>query len=421
MLIFSQGLRLLDLVEMCILKASGISYLRVDGLTSMSCRAARVDKFKAGGAKVMLLTTAVGGFGLNLTRADRVVMLDPAWNPAVDAQAVDRVYRIGQTREVRVYRFAMSGLIEDKMIRLQVFKLGLTKTALETKHQPQYFTAREIRSLFTWTDPQEGETRQLLLKDGKEEGDREVARVVRKDGGPDGWLEAGPAVALSNFSALFTCLAEDPSNYTARQISTMQQKLEAADEQIKQAEDARLAAERQLGETSEAFHEATRHVVSASTDREEAEASLLEKERQSEKLFEFEASAVRYVEEACRARDVIRVDLAKAQKRNHDAETNSESCASRMHTSRSALLASEEALCEAMDTLERSLLFVDSDGRATNGNLVDVGAVGLKVTRRAIEETRVALKAVNDLQTKLEAFQECLVQSRRVRPHTVKL
>eukprot|EP00913_Durusdinium_trenchii_P030313 g28397.t1 len=65
-----------------------------------------------------------------------------AWNPATDAQAVDRAYRIGQTKEVRVYRLIMSGLVEDKMFRLQVFKMGLTRTALEADQQHRYFTAR---------------------------------------------------------------------------------------------------------------------------------------------------------------------------------------------------------------------------------------------------------------------------------------
>ena len=61
----------------------------------------------------MLLTTKVGGYGLNLTSADRVIILDPAWTPAVDMQAVDRAHRIGQEREVKTYRLIMSGLIEE--------------------------------------------------------------------------------------------------------------------------------------------------------------------------------------------------------------------------------------------------------------------------------------------------------------------
>ncbi|CAE8687110.1 unnamed protein product [Polarella glacialis] len=89
----------------------------------------------------MLLTTSVGGVGLNLTSADRVILVDPAWNPATDAQAVDRAFRIGQTKEVRVYRLIMNGLIEDKMFRLQVFKMGLTRTALESGQQQTYFSA----------------------------------------------------------------------------------------------------------------------------------------------------------------------------------------------------------------------------------------------------------------------------------------
>lgn len=63
----------------------------------------------------MLLTTKVGGYGLNLTSADRVIILDPAWNPAVDMQAVDRAHRIGQEKEVKTYRLIMSGLIEVRL------------------------------------------------------------------------------------------------------------------------------------------------------------------------------------------------------------------------------------------------------------------------------------------------------------------
>ena len=115
----------------------GITYLRIDGQTDINTRNSRVQKFQnePEAYSCMLLTTKVGGFGLNLTSADRVIILDPAWNPAVDMQAVDRAHRIGQEREVKTYRLVMSGLIEDKMFRLQVFKMGLTKTALETKQQ----------------------------------------------------------------------------------------------------------------------------------------------------------------------------------------------------------------------------------------------------------------------------------------------
>merc|ERR1719343_520200 len=149
-LIFSQSLKMLDLVQICILKPHGLRCLRIDGQTDPRMRAEKVRKFQEQRDRFqcMLLTTGVGGVGLNLTGADRVVLVDPAWNPATDAQAVDRAFRIGQNREVRVYRLIMSGLIEDKMFRLQVFKMGLTKAALGEGQQHSYFTAREIKALF---------------------------------------------------------------------------------------------------------------------------------------------------------------------------------------------------------------------------------------------------------------------------------
>jgi len=139
----------------------------------------------------MLLTTSVGGVGLNLVCADRVVIVDPAWNPATDAQAVDRAFRIGQEKQVKVYRLVMSGLIEDKMFRLQVFKMGLSKTALEAEQQKAYFTSREIRALFDWTDPAEGETRKHLLdQQGGEDMTEGIHQAADEDGASEGWLAA---------------------------------------------------------------------------------------------------------------------------------------------------------------------------------------------------------------------------------------
>merc|ERR1719161_175241 len=95
------------------------------------------------------------------------------------------------------------------MFRLQVFKMGLGKAALEAKQQHRYFTEAEIRGLFKWTDPARGETRRLLLeKHGKEE-DAAAEREARHDGAHEGWLKAGPALGLSNFSLLFSSLALD--------------------------------------------------------------------------------------------------------------------------------------------------------------------------------------------------------------------
>jgi SNF2 family DNA or RNA helicase len=73
----------------------------------------------------------VGGLGLTITAADRVIIADPAWNPATDNQSVDRAYRIGQTRPVVVYRLITCGTVEEKIYRRQVFKSTLAKVGLE--------------------------------------------------------------------------------------------------------------------------------------------------------------------------------------------------------------------------------------------------------------------------------------------------
>ena len=89
--------------------------------------------FQAPGADIplFLLTSQVGGLGLTLTAADRVIILDPSWNPASDNQSVDRAYRIGQARDVVVYRLITCGSVEEKIYRRQVFKAGLSRTGTE--------------------------------------------------------------------------------------------------------------------------------------------------------------------------------------------------------------------------------------------------------------------------------------------------
>ena len=103
--------------------------VRIDGSISSSTeRQARIARFNSDTSiNVFLLTTQCGGVGITLNGADRVIIFDPAWNPAVDAQAVDRCYRVGQTRDVIVYRFITCGTIEEKVYRKQVFKGGLER------------------------------------------------------------------------------------------------------------------------------------------------------------------------------------------------------------------------------------------------------------------------------------------------------
>ena len=90
----------------------------------------------------------MGGLGVNLTGADRVLLYDPDWNPSTDAQARERAWRIGQTREVTVYRLITAGTIEEKVYHRQVYKQHLTNRVLKDPKQKRFFKARDLADLF---------------------------------------------------------------------------------------------------------------------------------------------------------------------------------------------------------------------------------------------------------------------------------
>ncbi len=121
-LIFSQFTRFLAAARER-LEADGIEYCYLDGSTRD--RGAVLAEFKSGTAPVFLISLKAGGFGLNLTEADYCILLDPWWNPATEAQAVDRVHRIGQTKQVMVYRLVAKDTIEEKVMALKATKAAL--------------------------------------------------------------------------------------------------------------------------------------------------------------------------------------------------------------------------------------------------------------------------------------------------------
>ena len=84
-----------------------------------------VEAFRSGTAPVFLISLKAGGFGLTLTEADYVFLMDPWWNPAAENQAIDRAHRIGQTKHVMVYRYVAEGTVEDKVLGLQERKAEL--------------------------------------------------------------------------------------------------------------------------------------------------------------------------------------------------------------------------------------------------------------------------------------------------------
>lgn len=132
-LVFAQLKSLLDLVETELFGASmkGVSWLRLDGSVAASERFNVARKFNADPTiDVLLLTTHVGGLGLNLTTADTVVFLEHDWNPQKDLQAMDRAHRLGQKKTVNVYRILTKGTIEEKVMSLQRFKLDVANAVV---------------------------------------------------------------------------------------------------------------------------------------------------------------------------------------------------------------------------------------------------------------------------------------------------
>ncbi|TFB88951.1 helicase [Cryobacterium algoricola] len=144
-LIFSQFTQYLGRAR-ARLDAAGISYSYLDGKTRN--RAAVIDEFKTGDNAVFLISLKAGGFGLNLTEADYAILLDPWWNPATEAQAVDRMHRIGQTKNVFVYRLVAKNTIEEKVMALKTTKARLFDSVLSADGaRGTALTAADIREL----------------------------------------------------------------------------------------------------------------------------------------------------------------------------------------------------------------------------------------------------------------------------------
>ena len=126
-LVFSQSTRVLDLIAHWF-GQWGVTSLRIDGSTPALDRAKLADTFNADASiHAFLLSTRAAGTGLNLVGADTVIFYDHDWNPANDAQAMDRAYRIGQTRNVTVYKLVSRGTLEEKILARQSEKLSLAE------------------------------------------------------------------------------------------------------------------------------------------------------------------------------------------------------------------------------------------------------------------------------------------------------
>jgi superfamily II DNA or RNA helicase len=146
-LVFSQFTRFLTLARRRI-EDAGIQHFYLDGKTRK--REQVLDGFRGSSAPVFLISLKAGGFGLNLTEADYCIILDPWWNPATEAQAVDRVHRIGQTKKVMVYRLVAKDTIEEKVMALKAKKSALFANVMDAgDFESGAMTASDIRELLS--------------------------------------------------------------------------------------------------------------------------------------------------------------------------------------------------------------------------------------------------------------------------------
>lgn len=153
-LIFCQTKQMLDIFER-VITSKKYSYMRMDGDTDIGKRHLLVQKFNAKDDKtfIFLLTTRVGGIGVNLTGANYVILYDPDWNPSTDIQARERAWRIGQKRTVTIFRLMTLGTIEQKIYYRQLFKQILTNRILQNPERLyKQFKPSDLHDLLTLDD-----------------------------------------------------------------------------------------------------------------------------------------------------------------------------------------------------------------------------------------------------------------------------
>uniref|UniRef100_A0A5F9DH91 DNA excision repair protein ERCC-6 n=1 Tax=Oryctolagus cuniculus TaxID=9986 RepID=A0A5F9DH91_RABIT len=205
-LLFSQSRQMLHILEV-FLRAQKYTYLKMDGTTTIASRQPLITRYNEDTSIfVFLLTTRVGGLGVNLTGANRVIIYDPDWNPSTDTQARERAWRIGQKKQVTVYRLLTAGTIEEKIYHRQIFKQFLTNRVLKDPKQRRFFKSNDLYELFTLTSPdasQSTETSAIFAGTGSDVQTprRHLKRKSQPALGTDRGLPEGRALAESPASA----------------------------------------------------------------------------------------------------------------------------------------------------------------------------------------------------------------------------
>ncbi|KAG5831700.1 hypothetical protein ANANG_G00306520 [Anguilla anguilla] len=216
---------------------NGYSYLQMDGTTSIASRQPLIGQFNQDTSIfIFLLTTRVGGLGVNLTGANRVIIYDPDWNPSTDTQARERAWRIGQKQQVTVYRLLTAGTIEEKIYHRQIFKQFLTNRVLKDPKQRRFFKSNDIYELFTLSNPdgaQGTETSAIFAGTGS---DVQVPKKQTKPKMPSSW---NPSRDRPNVSPKQTALPSPDTSKRAASAGSTCENTERSSPSRERASDAR--------------------------------------------------------------------------------------------------------------------------------------------------------------------------------------
>ncbi|XP_074935973.1 DNA excision repair protein ERCC-6-like 2 isoform X2 [Phalacrocorax aristotelis] len=194
-LLFSFSTKLLDVLEQYCM-ASGLDYRRLDGNTKSEDRIRIVREFNSiQEINICLVSTMAGGLGLNFVGANIVILFDPTWNPANDLQAIDRAYRIGQYKDVKVFRLISLGTVEEMMYLRQVYKQQLHCAVVGSENAKRYFEAVQgskehqgelfgIHNLFRLRTHGSCLTKDILEREGRVEAGVMTATTWLKEESP---------------------------------------------------------------------------------------------------------------------------------------------------------------------------------------------------------------------------------------------
>jgi len=182
---------MLDMVQTEVLGKllPSVQFLRLDGSVEATKRQNIVNQFNSDPSyDCLLLTTSVGGLGLNLTGADTVIFVEHDWNPQKDIQAMDRAHRIGQKKVVNVYRLITRGTLEEKIMSLQRFKIDVASTVVNQQNAGlASMETDQILDLFNLGETSDTGGDAGVSGNAEDMVDLETGEVKKK--GEKGWLD----------------------------------------------------------------------------------------------------------------------------------------------------------------------------------------------------------------------------------------